>query len=207
MTPRRPRASRGGPRARHGSRASAVGAPSSPLDRGSTRADLPPPSPAPIADRPALLAVDLGLRTGFAFYTRDGRLVAYRSQNLGSRARLKKAAYGMLGRHPTLERLVLEGGGDLAEVWVREGERRDLRVRVIGAERWRRPLLLPREQRHGTDAKAAADGLARAVIAWSGAKTPTGALRHDVAEAIAVGLWAVLDAGWLDAIPAAVQRR
>ena len=161
-------------------------------------ADAPPPS---------LLAVDLGLRTGFAFYARDGRLGAYRSQNLGSRARLKKAAYGMLARHPTLERLVLEGGGDLADVWAREGERRGLGVRVIGAERWRRPLLLPREQRHGTDAKEAADGLARAVIAWSGAKAPTGALRHDVAEAIAVGLWGVLDAGWLREIPAPVLRR
>ena len=80
-------------------------------------------------------------------------------------------------------------------------------VRVIGAERWRRPLLLPREQRHGTDAKAAADGLARAVIAWSGAKAPTGTLRHDVAEAIAVGLWGVLDAGWLAEIPEPIRRR
>ena len=156
---------------------------------------------------PALLAVDLGLRTGFAFYARDGRLTAYRSQNLGSRARLKKAASSVLHDAGELERLVLEGGGDLADVWAREGERRGLRVRVIGAERWRRPLLLPREQRHGTDAKAAADGLARAVIDWSGAKRPTGALRHDVAEAIAVGLWGVLDAGWLDAIPDPVRRR
>ena len=161
----------------------------------------------PDASPTALLAVDLGLRTGFAFYGRDGRLVSYRSQNLGSRARLKKAAGSMLNGASGLERLILEGGGDLADVWVREGERRGLRVRVIGAEQWRRPLLLPREQRHGTDAKAAADGLARAVIAWSGAKSPTGALRHDVAEAIAVGLWGVLDAGWLDAVPEPVRRR
>ncbi|GAB5536207.1 MAG: hypothetical protein Rubg2KO_24560 [Rubricoccaceae bacterium] len=113
----------------------------------------------------------------------------------------------MLRQANGVERLILEGGGDLADVWAREGDRRNMSVRVIGAERWRKPLLLPREQRHGSDAKAAADGLARAVIAWSGAKSPTGALRHDVAEAIAIGLWGVLDAGWLPEIPEPIRRR
>ncbi len=154
-----------------------------------------------------LLAVDLGLRTGFALYGRDGRLVNYRSQNLGSRARLRKAAARVLGDHPEAEWLVLEGGGDLAEIWTKVGRRTGLNVRVIGAETWRRPLLLPREQRSGAGAKSAADGLARAVIEWSGAKRPTGELRHDAAEAIAVGLWGVLAAGWLDAVPEPVLRR
>jgi hypothetical protein len=154
-----------------------------------------------------LLAVDLGLRTGLALYGRDGRLVSYRSQNLGARSRLRRAAPSVLAAHGGLERLVLEGGGDLADLWARAGERAGLAVRVIGAERWRRALLLPRERRTGADAKAAADGLARAVIEWSGAKRPTGALRHDAAEAVAVGLWGVLDAGWLAAIPDAVRQR
>ena len=154
-----------------------------------------------------LLAVDLGLRTGFALYGRDGRLVSYRSQNLGSRARLRKAAARALAEHDGVERLVLEGGGDLAEIWTKVGRRAGVRVRVIDAEQWRRPLLLPREQRRGADAKSAADGLARAVIEWSGAKRPTGALRHDAAEAIAAGLWGVLWAGWLDAVPEPVARR
>ena len=154
-----------------------------------------------------LLAVDLGLRTGFALYGRDGRLVRYRSQNLGSTARLRKAAGRVLSDHPGLERLVLEGGGDLAEIWARAGDRAGVRVRVIDAGVWRRPLLLPREQRTGAGAKSAADGLARAVIEWSGAKRPTGDLRHDAAEAIAVGLWGVLDAGWLPALPDEIRRR
>ena len=154
-----------------------------------------------------LLAVDLGLRTGFALYGRDGRLVSYRSQNLGSRARLRRAAAGVLADHPDVTRLVLEGGGDLAEIWSKAGHKAGLRVRVVDAETWRRPLLLPREQRSGADAKSAADGLARAVIEWSGAKRPTGSLRHDAAEAIAVGLWGVLAAGWLDGVPEPVRRR
>jgi len=154
-----------------------------------------------------LLAVDLGLRTGLALYGRDGRLRTYRSQNLGTRTRLRRAAAGVLADVDGLERVVLEGGGDLAELWKAAAERAGLRARVIDAGVWRQALLLPRDQRTGADAKAAADGLARAVIAWSGAPRPKGALRHDAAEAIAVGLWGVLDAGWLDGLPQAIRRR
>ena len=156
---------------------------------------------------PALLAVDLGLRTGLAAFSRDGRVVWVRSQNLGSRTRLRAAAASVLDGLPGVERLVLEGGGDLARLWAAVGEKRGLAVRVVDAQTWRRVLLLPREQRSGADAKHAADALARAVIAWSGAPAPKGPLRHDAAEAVAVGLWGVLDAGWLDAVPEAVRRR
>ena len=154
-----------------------------------------------------LLAVDLGLRTGLALFGRDGRLARYRSQNLGTRSRLRRAAASVLADHDGVSRLVLEGGGDIADLWEKAGERAGAQVRVIDAGTWRRALLLPREQRSGADAKAAADGLARAVIDWSGAPRPKGALRHDAAEAIAAGLWGVLDAGWLDAVPEPVRRR
>ncbi|WP_412062399.1 hypothetical protein [Rubrivirga sp. IMCC45206] len=154
-----------------------------------------------------LLAVDLGLRTGFALYGRDGRLVSYRSQNLGSRARLRRAAGSLLHDHAEAQRVVLEGGGDIAEIWQRAAEKAGRRARVIDAHVWRQALLLPREQRSGAGAKEAADGLARAVIEWSGAKRPKGSLRHDAAEAIAIGLWGVLDAGWLAAVPEAIRRR
>ena len=153
-----------------------------------------------------LLAVDLGLRTGLALYGRDGRLVRYRSQNLGSKSRLRRAAGAVLNDHADAGRLVLEGGGDIADLWKKAAERAGRRVRVIDAHVWRRALLLPREQRTGSDAKAAADDLARAVIEWSGAKRPT-SLRHDAAEAIAVGLWGVIDAGWLPGVPDEVSRR
>ena len=151
---------------------------------------------------PALLAVDLGLRTGLAFFGRNGRLQTYHSQNFGTRARLKRGAASLLQAHPSLERLVLEGGGDLAQVWLREGERRGLAVRIVDAHTWRQALLLSREQRTGKQAKEAADGLARAVIGWSGAAAPRGPLRHDAAEAIGAGLWGVMEAGWLDTRPA-----
>ena len=98
-----------------------------------------------------LLAVDLGLRTGFALYGRDGRLVSYRSQNLGSKARLKRAAGSLLADHRDAERVVLEGGGDIADLWLRAAERAGRDAIRIDAHVWRKKLLLPREQRHGTD--------------------------------------------------------
>ncbi len=147
-----------------------------------------------------LLAVDLGVRTGLALYGDDGRLRWYRSQNYGSAARLRRGAAAQLDALPRLAWLVLEGGGPLAELWRKEGERRALEVLVTGAETWRQRLLLPREQRTGVQAKRVADTLARRVVEWSGAPRPT-SLRHDAAEAILVGLWGVLEVGWLDRLP------
>ncbi|KAB8140930.1 hypothetical protein F8S13_22070 [Chloroflexia bacterium SDU3-3] len=152
-----------------------------------------------------LLAIDLGLRTGLALYGEDGRLRWYRSHNFGAASRLRKGAPTIVGEVPDLAWLVIEGGGQLATPWEREATRRGLGLRQIGAETWRQVLLYDREQRSGAQAKLAADDLARRVIAWSGASQPT-ALRHDAAEAILVGLWAVLDLGWLAQMPEPLRR-
>lgn len=152
----------------------------------------------------SLLAVDLGIRTGLALYNPDGKLVWYRSHNFGAQGRLKRGAHGILNDIPALDLLVLEGGGSLAELWSREGEKRGLAVQLVTAEVWRQRLLLPRQQTSGAKAKQHADELARRVILWSGAPRPT-SLRHDAAEAILVGLWGVLDAGWLTGLPAELR--
>lgn len=149
--------------------------------------------------------MDLGVRTGLAVYGDDGRLRWYRSQNFGSAARLRRAVPGLLAAEPDLARVVLEGGGPLERIWRAETEARALATQQVSAEEWRALFLLPREQRSGVVAKRTADGLARAVIEWSGARRPT-SLRHDAAEAILVGLWGVLSAGWLRALPAAILR-
>jgi hypothetical protein len=152
-----------------------------------------------------LLAVDLGLRTGFALYGDAGRLVSYRSQNYGSVPRLRRGAAGVLSDLPALTALVLEGGGMVGEVWESEARRRGLPVYMISAEVWRQRLLYAREQRSGAKAKETADELARRIIIWSGAPRPT-SLRHDAAEAILVGFWGVLELGWLAAVPPEVRR-
>jgi hypothetical protein len=97
--------------------------------------------------------------------------------------------------------LVVEGGGALARAWADEAARAEIEISWVTAETWRSAFLYPREQRSGDIAKRSADELARRVIAWSGARRPT-SLRHDAAEAIMIGLWGVLQVGWLPALPA-----
>lgn len=136
-----------------------------------------------------LLAVDLGLRCGWAAFDERGRLLAYGSRHFGNRGILRKAVPQILGQYPKLRRLVVEGGGELFIPWQKEAERRDVAVRQVMGEVWRRELLTPSQQRSGPVAKDAADQIAREVIERSGAKRPT-SLRHDAAEAILVGVWA-----------------
>ncbi len=151
-----------------------------------------------------LLAVDIGVKTGLALYGQDGRLVWYRSQNFGKAERLRRGIHGLLQTLPALAWLVLEGGGPLAEMWRREARRRQIPVRQIGAETWRHQLLYARQQRSGAQAKEHATVLARRIIVWSEARRPT-SLRDDAAEAIVIGLWGVLEAGWLSHLPEGVR--
>ncbi len=148
----------------------------------------------------SLLAVDLGLRTGLALYGSDARLVWYRSQHYGTRSSLRRGVHGLLDACPDLSHLVLEGGGPIADIWVREAQRRGLSVRRIAAEDWRGRFFDPRDQRGRDRSKLTADVLARRIIEWSGAPRPT-SLRHDAAEAILIGLWGVLEVGWLEKVP------
>jgi len=136
-----------------------------------------------------VLAVDLGLRCGWAAFGAQGRLLAYGSRHFGSRATLRKAIPQILNGYPALSLLVIEGGGDLFVPWEKEAARRSIPVKQVSGEEWRKTILLPWQRRTGKDAKAAADGVAREVIERSGAKRPT-SLRHDAAEAILVGAWA-----------------
>ena len=153
----------------------------------------------------SLLAVDVGVKTGLSLFGSDGRLVWYRSHNLGAASRLRRAVPRVFDEAPDLSRLVLEGGGPVADLWAREAARRGIVLRKIPAETWRELLLYPREQRTGAQAKQSAAARARRVIDWSGAPKPT-ALRHDAAEAILVGLWGVIDAGWLERVPEELRR-
>jgi hypothetical protein len=137
------------------------------------------------------------LRTGLATYGGDGRLLTYHSQHFGNASSLRRAVPALL---EGVTHLVIEGGGALASIWSDEAAARDIDVRWVSAESWRGTFFYPREQRSGEQAKRAADELARRVIAWSGARRPT-SLRHDAAEAILVGLWRVLELGWLPDLP------
>jgi hypothetical protein len=151
-----------------------------------------------------LVAVDLGYKTGLAVYAADGRLQAYRSQNYGTRERLKRGAASALDAVSDLRWLAVEGDAALGRVWGRAAERRGAVWTAVAPEQWRAVLLHPHERRTGASAKQHADRLARMVIDWSDAPKPT-ALRHDAAEAILAGLWACVHYGLLDALPEPLQ--
>lgn len=143
-----------------------------------------------------LLAVDVGLHTGFALFANDGTLLWYRSHHLSSPGKLKKILFRLLETEPRPTQLILEGSGPLADMWVREAERRKLPLIQIHAETWRAKLLFSRQQRNAQQAKHFAIKSARKIIIQLGGKHPT-ALRHDTAEAILIGFYGLLELGWL----------
>ena len=148
------------------------------------------------SDNQILLAVDLGLRSGLAQYGVGGQLLSYRSTHFGSLQRLKKGVPGIFKSIGPVQHVVAEGDRYLGEIWQKWAHQYGAQFHLVSAEKWRSQLLIPRKQLNRKVAKDEADVLARKIIVWSGLKRPT-SLRHDAAEAILIGLWAVLDLGWL----------
>jgi hypothetical protein len=157
-------------------------------------------------DDARLLAVDLGVRTGFAAFDGTGRLLRVGSRNLGSRGRLRAAAAGFRRELGRVDVLVLEGDRTLAGAWEREFLPWGTEVVLVEAERWRRALLHPRERRDAATAKAAAGELARLAVDHLGGSRPP-SLRHDAAEAVLIGVWGLRTSGWIAAWPPGLDPR
>ena len=162
-------------------------------------ASYPRPEPsAPIR----LLAVDLGLKAGLAAFNSQGHLCWARSTHFGTVTRMKQALPSLLT--PSLEVLVLEGDRQLASHWERLAHKRSTRVLRVTPERWRSRLLAPRQRRTGRGAKEVAISLAWQLFDDDQIHRPP-TLRHDAAEAILIGLWAVLELRWRQNPPAFVS--
>ena len=147
-----------------------------------------------------LLAVDAGLRTGLALYARNGMLCWYRSHHLADQQKLKRLIAKLLRSPPLPTHIYLEGGGPVAELWQREARKLGRMFVQLHADQWRGQLFYARQHPSGRVAKQQALDMATRVIHLLGQKKPTG-LRHDTAEAILVGLYGLLDLGWLDRWP------
>lgn len=154
----------------------------------------------PLTELPRLLAVDVGLRTGLALFDATPALLWYRSHHLAGPAKLKKLIAGLLRTDPRPTHLYLEGGGPLAELWLQEAEKLNLSSHQISAEQWRSRLFYRRQYRTGSQAKKEAETVAHTMIVALGGKKPT-RLRHDTAEAILIGCYALIDLKWLEALP------
>jgi len=96
----------------------------------------------------------------------------------------------MLRQSPVPSHLVIEGGGSIADVWLRECRRLPIRLLRANAEEWRKAFFHPRQRRSGRIAKEHAVRLAREVIKTRAPARAT-SLRHDAAEAILIGVWAM----------------
>jgi hypothetical protein len=142
-----------------------------------------------------LLAVDLGVRTGFALYNSQGELLWYRSRNYGNKQRLRSDIQNMLSQIPSLSYVILEGGGDIARIWLKECRIRNISFRQIYAEEWRKDLFDPREVRTGEQAKQSAIQLAKKIISKCNGPKST-SMMDDAAEAILVGYWGLVQMGW-----------
>jgi len=147
-----------------------------------------------------LLAVDAGLHTGLALYSYDGRLLWYRSHHLADQQKLKRLIAKLLRSKPLPTHIYLEGGGALAELWQREALKLERVFVQLHAAQWREQIFYARQYPSGRIAKQQALQKAIDVIDHLGHKKATG-LRHDTAEAVLIGLYGLLDLGWLERWP------
>lgn len=141
-----------------------------------------------------LLAVDLGLRTAWALYDRQGRLVRFESRHFGTRTRFRSGVPSVIRTLPQeIEAIVAEGDARLARIWF--ACRAGWDTEVVYAEKWRADIFWQRQRRSGPEAKEAALELAARVIKEDGRGWAT-SLNDDTAEAILLGRWAVIERGW-----------
>jgi len=144
-----------------------------------------------------LMAVDLGVKTGIAFFSSDGVLLWHKSQNFGNKVRLKRGIPYLLNTEDPVDFLVIEGGGPLVKIWDNILIKRNIEVLHIMADQWRQELLYGREQRTGKQAKEMAIRYARKVVEKMGLKK-VATTNDDAAEAILIGLYAMQQLNWIN---------
>ncbi len=151
-----------------------------------------------------VMSVDLGVKTGIAVFSAEGRLLWYGSRNYGSKNRLRSDLPRLLQQYSPLRMLVLEGGGALEEVWFREATYRHIPVISFHAGHWRELFFGSESLMHTGRAKEKAVELARRVIVLMGEHRATVPVHH-AAEAILTGLCYLYDEGRVE-FPAEIRR-
>lgn len=155
---------------------------------------------APENVRQLLVAVDLGLRTGLALYSDDGRLLEYEQAVFETADELKanclklmadwEASYqGHDGKSFHITHVAVEGAdASLRQVWRNIVEDHlHCQLLLVKPEEWRGDLLLSKEKVSGEAAKEASRLIARQLVADYGGGLHEGKLSTDVAEAVLLG--------------------
>ncbi len=135
-----------------------------------------------------LLSIDVGMKAGLAWFNAECELVRARSTRFANRTILKKALPSIWAELPGVTQLVLEGQGEIADIFRKSAERASIPVQQFSAEQWREDMLLPRQRRSGKQAKAYAETIALQIAKECG-RPPKCAYDDDAAEAILFGLW------------------
>ncbi len=156
-----------------------------------------------------LLAVDLGLRCGLAWWARgvngaDGavRLVRHRCTEFHTKARLKAALPGVLAEVAGVVAVVGEGDRGLWAYWEKVSAARGVEAVWVSPETWRVGLWGAGAPVEGVAAKARARVVAdggpgvEGLVAQFGGRRAT-RLRTDAAEAVCIGYWAARVRGWV----------
>lgn len=145
-----------------------------------------------------LLAVDLGVKTGYALYSDNGDLIRYHSHNFGNAQRLKKGVHGILKSCKNLQHLYIEGGGKLEKYWSKEAAKLGVKVNQLHAHDWRKEIYpTAKHQDKSKQTKIFAEKKALEILSKQNAPAPS-SLTHDVAEAILIGYYACLQIGWIN---------
>jgi hypothetical protein len=93
-----------------------------------------------------LLAIDAGVKTGLALFSRPDKLIWYRSHNMGSVNGLRKAAYNLIHSIENLTCIAVEGGGPVAVAWIKEAGKQNIKIISTDAGEWRKQLLFSADQ-------------------------------------------------------------
>jgi hypothetical protein len=109
-----------------------------------------------------LLAVDLGLRTGFAVYNTSGHLTSYFNRHFVSLEELEDSIPDILDTKK-ISCVVVEGDSVVRGIW-ESAVLPDLPMEAISPKEWRRKILTKSEQQNGPSAKAAARLIARQIM-------------------------------------------
>ena len=161
---------------------------------------------------PLLISLDLGLRFGWAFYSLQGSLIGYGSHHCAGREQLKKCAYSLIQTLPPSSEIWIEGGGALLKFWTKPALKKTLTIRICHAHEWRSDLFKMSAHLSGKEAKQKAIQWAHYLIElnrqknkppeFKGRRKKTKksapVIRHDTAEAILMGWWALFQRGWIE---------
>ena len=74
-------------------------------------------SVSPPSQFATLLAIDVGMKAGLAWFDEHGMLIRARSTRFANRAMLKRALPSILAELPGLSVVILEGQGDIADIF------------------------------------------------------------------------------------------